>query len=76
MQRPLHVDDLVVREGQHEVLAQRVDQTKGQAVMEVAAVDRVFLEVFERVVHPAHVPLEVEAEAAVVGRLRHQRRRG
>ena len=36
----------------------------------VAAVDRVLLEVAERVVHPAHVPLEAEAEPAEVRRAR------
>ena len=39
--------------------------------MVVAAVDRVLLEVAERVVHPAHVPLEAEAETAEIGRARH-----
>ena len=42
----------------------------------VAAVDRVLLEVAERVVHPAHVPLEAEAQAAQVRRPRHARPRG
>ena len=36
-----------------------------------APVHRVLAHVGERVVHPAHVPLEAEAEAAGVGRLRH-----
>ena len=40
-----------------------------------AAVDRVLLEVRERVVHPAHVPLEAEAEPAEVRRPRHARPR-
>ena len=35
-----------------------------------AAVDRLLREVLERVVHPAHVPLEAEAEAAEIGRPR------
>ena len=42
----------------------------------VAAVDRVLLEVAQRVVHPAHVPLEAEAQAADVGRPRDARPRG
>ena len=33
-----------------------------------APVHRVLRHVVERVVHPAHVPLEAEAEAAVVDR--------
>ena len=65
--------DLVVRQRQHEVLAERVHQAEGELVVVVAAVDRILLEVAERVVHPAHVPLEAEAEAAEVGRPRHAR---
>src|ERR1035438_3672021 len=33
----------------------------------VLAMDGILLEVFERVVHPAHVPFETEAEPAKVG---------
>ena len=68
--------DLVVRQRQDEVLGERVDQREGQLVVVVAAVDRVVLEVLERVVHPAHVPLEAEAEPAQVGRPRDARPRG
>ena len=32
-----------------------------------AAVDRVALDKFERIMHPAHIPLEVEAEAMLLG---------
>ncbi len=39
--------------------------------MMVAAVDRIARHVAQRVVHEAHVPLEAEAEAALVHRLRH-----
>ena len=67
VQRALAVHDLVVRERQDEVLAEGVHQAEGQLVVVVAAVDRVLLEVAERVVHPAHVPLEAEAEPAQVG---------
>ena len=72
-QRALAVHHLVVRERQHELLGERVDQAEGQLVVVVAAVHRVEREVLERVVHPAHVPLEVEAQAARVGRPRHGR---
>ena len=46
-----------------------------QLVVVVAAVDRVLLEVLERVVHPAHVPLEAEAQPAEVRRARDARPR-
>ena len=69
-QRALAVHDLVVRERQDEVLVPGVDQREGQLVVVEAAVDRLLREVLERVVHPAHVPLEAEAEPAEIGRPR------
>ena len=71
IKRALAVDDLVVRQGQDEVLGEGVDQAEAQAGRGVLAVDRVgFVEVAERVVHPAHVPLQAEPEPAEVGRSR------
>src|SRR4051812_6364407 len=64
--RALHVDDFVVREGEYVVLAPSVGQPEGEVVMEVSAHERVALKVFERVVHPTHVPLEIEAEPVLV----------
>ena len=71
------MDDLVVRERQHEVLVPGVDHREGELVVVEAPVDRLLREVLERVVHPAHVPLEAEAEAAEMGGPRDARpRRG
>ena len=67
-QRPLAVDDLVVADRQDVVLRERVDQGEGHLAVVVAAVERVLGDVVEGVVHPAHVPLEAEAEAALAGR--------
>ena len=72
-ERALAVHHLVVRERQHEVLGEGVDQAEGEAAVVVLAVHRVVLEVLERVVHPAHVPLEPEAQAAEVGGPRNHR---
>ena len=70
-QRALAVHDLVVRERQDEVLRERVHERERDQVVVVAAIQRVERHVAQRVVHPAHVPLEVEAEAAEVHRPRH-----
>ena len=75
-QRALAVHDLVVGERQDEVLVPGVDHREGQLVVVEAAVHRLLREVLERVVHPAHVPLEAEAEPAEVGRARDARPRG
>mmetsp|Transcript_21602 Transcript_21602/g.51265 ORF Transcript_21602/g.51265 Transcript_21602/m.51265 type:complete len:788 (+) Transcript_21602:524-2887(+) len=64
----LAVHDLVMRDRQHEVLAERVDQAEGHLVVMPAAVDRVLGHVAQGVVHPAHIPFVVEAQTAGVGR--------
>ena len=66
--RALAVHDLVVREGQDEVLVPRVDEREGQLVVVPPPVHGLLGDVVERVVHPAHVPLEREAEPSAVGR--------
>ena len=74
-QRSLAVDDLVMRQREDEVLEEGVEQPERQVLLVVAAVDRVLDEVLERVVHPAHVPLEAEPQPADVGGARHCRPR-
>ena len=72
-QRALAVHHFVVGERQHEVLAERVNGAEAQQVMMVAPMDGVLFHVLQRVVHPAHVPLEGEAQAAGVGGVRDHR---
>ena len=59
--RAFAMHDLIVTDRQDEVLAERIVQTEGHLVMMEAAMDRLFLDVFKRVVHPAHVPLVTKA---------------
>ncbi len=75
-QRALAVHDLVVAERQDEVLGESIDQSESQLVVVVATVNRLARDVVERVVHPAHVPLEAEAKSADRCRARHHRPRG
>ena len=63
----LAVHHLVVGEGQDVVLAEGVEQAEGDLVVMVFAVDGIELDVGQDVVHPAHVPLEAEAQSAQVG---------
>jgi hypothetical protein len=67
-QRALAVHDFIVRKGQHEVLVERVQAAEREVVVVILAMDRVLGEVAQRIVHPAHVPLHAEAEAADVDR--------
>ena len=66
-QRILAVDDFVVGKGQNEIFAEGVEQRKSDFVVFVLAVDGIGGKIFQRVVHPAHVPFEAEAEAAEIG---------
>ncbi len=68
--RPFAVHHFVMRNRQDEILGEGVEQAEGQLVVAPAPVHRVARDIFERVVHPAHVPLGVEAEAA--GARRHR----
>ena len=71
--RALAVHDLVVRERQDEILGERVVQAEQDLAVMMLAVDRILADVFERVVHPSHVPLVAEAEPAPIDRPRHHR---
>ena len=54
------MDNFVVRQWKCKILGERVDQAERQLVMVILAMDRIMLEVPERIVHPAHVPLDTE----------------
>ena len=64
-QAALAVDDLVVADGQHEVLTERIEEAERDLAVVAGAEERVGFHVAEHVVHPAHVPLEIEAQAPV-----------
>ena len=66
----------VVRQRHDEMLAVLVEHGESELVVMVLAVHRILAEVEERVVHPAHVPLEGEPEPAVAHRLGHAGPRG
>ena len=65
------MNHFVVGERQHEIFVERVDQAERELVVVVVAVDRVRAACRPRVVHPAHVPLQAEAQPAHVRRPRH-----
>ena len=72
-QRTLAVHDLVVRQRKHEILGERIGQSERDAVVVPTPVHRRLLQVGQRVVHPPHVPLEAETQAARMGRRGNQR---
>ena len=66
-QGALAVHHLVVAERQNIVLRVGVHHGEGDFVVVVAAVDRILGIIFQGVVHPPHVPLQVEAQTVVFG---------
>ena len=56
---------LVVAQREHKILAVSVDHRERRLAMVVLPVDRVASEIRQHVVHPPHVPFEVETEPAV-----------
>src|SRR5262245_31752660 len=67
-ERAFSMNHFVVRKRQHEVLVVMVEHGEGQIVMVPFAMNRLAREVAQRVVHPAHVPLETETKASKPGR--------
>ena len=68
--RAFAVHDFVMRQRQNEILRKRVMQAEQDVAVMVLPVHRILADIFQRVVHPAHVPFEAEAEPAILDRLR------
>ncbi len=60
-----------MREGQHEVLGKSIHQAERQLILMPLAERRIFLEILQGVVHPAHHPLHAEAQSPHEHRARH-----
>ena len=69
-ERALAVHNLVMGERQDEVFEKGVMQAEKDLAVMMLAVKRIFADVFERVVHPSHVPLVAESEPAPLHRPR------
>ena len=57
---------LVVADGQHKVFAKGVEKAKGNAVVVALAEQWIQAHIPEHIVHPAHIPLKVKAQAAYI----------
>jgi hypothetical protein len=75
-QMALAVHHLIVAERQHEVFGVVIPDGKSDIALVELAEPMVKLEVIEHVVHPAHVPLQIEAQAPHGGGLGHHRPSG
>jgi phage terminase large subunit-like protein len=65
-QRAFSVNHLIVGKGHDEVLGVFVKHGEGHLVVMKTSVDRIFAEIEQGVVHPAHVPFKTETETAQV----------
>ena len=72
-QRALAVHHLVVGQRQDEILVMVIEHREREIVLMVLPMNRVVAEITERVMHPAHVPLERETQSAHIRRTRHLR---
>ena len=71
-QATLRMHHLVVGQGQHIILGKGVDHGERHVpVVELAEIG-IHLQVVAQIVHPAHVPLQVEAQSPLLRRIRHQ----
>ena len=75
-ERALTMHDLVVAQRANEVLGKGVHDGEREQPVVAGAPRKIGLHVVQGVVHPAHVPLVVEAQAAVLRRIGHERPRG
>ncbi len=69
----LAVHDFVMRKRQYIIFAVCVRQRKRQFVVHSLPEKRIGLDIRQGIVHPTHVPLEIEAQPADVGRHRYHR---
>ena len=69
----LPMNNFIVTQGQHEVLRIGVPNREGDVVLVELTEPRVQLEIVEHVVHPTHVPFQVESKSAHVSGLGHHR---
>ncbi len=68
-QSALHVYNFIVRERQDKVFTPGVEQTKRQRVVITSTKQWIGLKILKRVVHPSHVPFEIESQSACVNRM-------
>ena len=66
------MDHLIVGDGQHKVLRKGIHHGEGDVLVVVLAEIGIQLQIVAHVVHPAHVPLQIEAQSPHVRRAGHQ----
>ena len=70
--RTFTVHNLIVRKRQNKVFVKLIHRSKRKQVMRTTTERKVALNVMQCVVHPAHIPLKVEAQTANLRRITHE----
>ncbi len=70
---PFPMDDLIVRNGQDKIFEEGVPNAEGELVMMELPKNGVLGDVFQRVVHPAHIPFHAKAQSPRIDRPRDHR---
>ena len=70
------MNDLIVAELHQETFRVKIGHGERDVVVVPLAVDRIFFQILQRIVHPSQVPLIVKAQTAVKGALGHIREIG
>ena len=65
-ERAFAVYDFIVRDGEDKVLGESIYKAEGQAAVMIVTPERIFMDIAEHIIHPAHVPLVVETECKPV----------
>src|SRR5690625_7080269 len=57
-----HMNSFIMGKRQDELLGKSVDQRKGELILMMFSKYRILFKIGESIVHPSHIPLEIESE--------------
>ncbi len=66
-QGALAVHHLVMAQDQDEILMKSIEQSKSDHVVVIFAIDGIFGKIGQKIVHPTHIPFEIESKPTEVG---------
>src|SRR5262252_9475299 len=67
-ERAFAIDDFIMAQYEDEIFVKRIEQEERDVAVMIPAKNRIEAHVFQKIVHPTHVPLKPEAQPAEIGR--------
>ena len=64
-ERLLAVNDLIMRDGQNKFFIEGIEHGECKLVMDVLPEKRIGLYIFQKIVHPSHIPFKGESETGI-----------